>query len=704
MPSIPVYDQRTDVSGAGLGAGPDLPASSGVGEGLQDVGSGIQSVVKAIDVVKERDAATWSAQALSQSQATWLQELDNRKLNAPAGAPGFTPSFLKDFDTSANGILSQAPTVESKKFMQERFIALRGQLSREAATFEATSRIANNTDIAKNSIDAARNELQVLPQNFSERLAERRTLIDGMALPPKQREAVLEYAQRSMAHDAVSGVIAKNPYVALKALNSAPGTSGLLSVEALHADDRLTLRNEAESEIHRLEVEARLKKDRIEAVAERALNEWDRQTASGVPATPAMREHWDAAIRPSSYAPEIADRLASEQQVQTVLRQPIADQVKYVQDAQAKLDTGGGSLQEAANLQRLRSAVSANVKTLQTDPLIFNANRLSSPVAPLDISKLGDPKGTVGAQLSDRISTLTAMRRQYGDQVPMRPLLPQEAAQVTAALNSTSPNQASQLFGALRNAAGSDEAYTGIMQQIAPDSPVKALAGLLAAKQRSLTLERHWFSDDVVATSPDVSATMLTGESILNRTKPDKATDGRAEAKLFLPDSAALQQEFTNQVGTAFAGRPGAAEIAFQAAQSYYVGKSAQTGKLTESNKTVDEKLLTESVRATLGQVVDYNGKGEVFAPWGMNEAQFEDRVSRAFQAELKVRGMPIPANFGSLGLRNFGENTYYVTAGRNFVYDNRGEPLVIDLRSVPAKVPFHPQAGNVSDLAGYMP
>lgn len=688
MASIPTYEQRTSVSGAGLGPGPTRPASTGIGEGLADVGAGIESVVKAIDVVKERDAATWSASALSQSQANWLQELDNRKLNAAAGAPNFTPTFLKDFDAHANDVMAQAPTPTAKKFMQERFIALRGQLSREASTFEATSRIANNTDIAKNSIDTARNELQVLPQNFAERLAERRTLIDGMGLPPKQKEAVLEYAQRSMAHDAVTGLIAHNPYAALKALNSAPGESSILSVESLHADDRLQLRNNAESEIHRLEVEARLKKDRIEAVAERALNEYDRQIASGVPATAAMREHWDTAIRPSTYAGEFADRLTSERQVQQVLRAPIDSQVRYIQDAQAKLDTGGGSLREAANLERLRTAVTANVKTLQTDPLIFNANRLSAPVAPLDISQLGDAKGAaaIGAQLSDRMSTLTAMRRQYGGQVPTRLLLPQEAAQLSAGLNNAAPNQASQLFGALRNAAGSDQAYTGIMQQIAPDSPVKALAGLLAAKQRSLTLERHWFSDDQVASSPDVSATMLTGESILNRTKADKATDGRAEAKLFLPDGAALQQEFYDEVGTAFAGRPGAAEIAFQAAQAYYVGKSAQTGKLSESNKAVDPKLLTESVRATLGQVVDYNGNGQVLAPWGMSESDFNDHVTHALALEVKRRGMPMPVQTGALGLRNIGESTYYVTQGRNFAYDTRGQPLVINLAAPPAR------------------
>ena len=83
----------------------------------------------------------------------WAQDRALRIAERLGGAPRVS---LDDMASVQNDVLAQAPTPTSKKFMQERFIALRGQLSREAATFEATSRIANNTDIAKNSIDTAR--------------------------------------------------------------------------------------------------------------------------------------------------------------------------------------------------------------------------------------------------------------------------------------------------------------------------------------------------------------------------------------------------------------------------------------------------------------------------------------------------------------------------------------------------------------------
>jgi len=271
------------------------------------------------------------------------------------------------------------------------------------------------------------------------------------------------------------------------------------------------------------------------------------------------------------------------------------------------------------------------------------------------------------------------MRKQYGEQVQMRPLLPQEASVLAAAVNQASPRQTSQMFGELRNAIGDDQTYAAAIQQIAPDSPVKALAGLLAAKQRSLTLERNWVRDDVVASSQDVSATMLAGEAILNRSKSQKAEDGRSQAKLFLPETQSLQEQFQSSVGNAFAGRPGAAELAFQAVQAYYVGKASETGRVAADSKDIDTKLVREAVRATLGEVVDYNGEGEALAPWGMSESEFDDAARTALTSEFKRRGLGTD-NLGALGLRNLGESTYYVTQGRNFVYDKQGRPLTINV------------------------
>lgn len=264
MAAIPTYDQRTSVSGAGLGPGPDQPPSSGVGEGLQDVGSGIQSVVKAIDVVKERDAATWSADALSKVQSNWLQQLEDWKLKAAPGAPDFTPSFLKEFDSAANETAMAAPTRASKQFMKERLLAMREELQRNAMSFEAVSRVQNNQDIAQKSVESAGNEILNNPPIFATRLAERKALIDAMPLTANDKQKLNDYAQDALAKYAVIGHINADPYGMMQEIASANPTNA--AVRALAPDERLKLLDHADSVLRSQIADA----SRLEALSERA--------------------------------------------------------------------------------------------------------------------------------------------------------------------------------------------------------------------------------------------------------------------------------------------------------------------------------------------------------------------------------------------------------------------------------------------------
>lgn len=421
--------------------------------------------------------------------------------------------------------------------------------------------------------------------------------------------------------------------------------------------------------------------DRQEAKGERAMNAIERQIASGVPATPQMWSTWASTVKGTSVEPDFQNMVAEEQQVQTVLRQPVADQLTYVQQQEQKLLQGGGSVREAANLSRLRDAVKANVNLLQQAPLLFNQNRTGADVQPIDLADFGNAYGEakIGAQLQDRVATLTAMRKEYGDQVQLRPLLPQEAQVLGSVLNNATPSQAAQLFGQLRNAVGDDQSYAAVMQQIAPDSPVKALAGELAAKQRDLTMVKHWFQPNELASSVDVSTTMLEGEAILNPSKIAKAADGTPKLGLYLPNGASttLQEKFQSVIGTVFARRPGSAETAFQAVQAYYVGKAAQSGRIAADAKDVDDKIVRDAVRATLGDVVNYNGRGSVLAPWGMDASAFEDKALVALRAAFPAASVE---QLSKLGLMNRGESTYYVTSGRTPMHDANGKPILISI------------------------
>ncbi|MCC6196795.1 MAG: hypothetical protein IT518_20265 [Burkholderiales bacterium] len=508
-------------------------------------------------------------------------------------------------------------------------------------------------------------------------------------LPPDQLgRALQDFKDRNWLNHAQSrSMAARNSLPQLEALAKDLTAADGYYASRLDTDRRNALLRGVQADQDQLRIRIENQALRVEARAERALAAIDRQIASGVPATPQMWAAWQAQVAGSQLTGEFRQRLDDEAEIQRVLRSPVDQQLRLVQEREAKLTRDGGSIAEAANVARLRRAVDASVQKLHEAPLSFAEERLGVENQPIDLSRLLEPGGAsqVAALLGERAATIDSLRKQFGGSVPLRPLLPQESQTLASTLESASPAQASQFYAALRHAAGDDTVFRGAMQQIAPDSPIKALAGVLSSKQRALTLERNWIADDVVASSRDVAVTLLQGERLLNRSEGDKTADGKAQPKLFLPETTTLQASFQAEVGRAFAGRPGAAELAFQAVQAYYVGKAAQTGRLASSNSDIDLGLVRESVRATLGTVVTYNGNDEVIAPWGMDAGEFEDRVETAIRIEAKRRNLPWQAetHSRSVGLVNGSrDGEYTVTVGRRLVLDDQGQPVTINVHS----------------------
>lgn len=439
--------------------------------------------------------------------------------------------------------------------------------------------------------------------------------------------------------------------------------------------------------IDRLEERARVRSDRREAKAERAIAQIERQIASGVPATDAMWKSWRADIAGTSVQGQLDELLAGEREVQDILKKPIAEQMRLVQEKDAALKASGGTVAQAANVERLRQAVTKNITTLQTNPLLYAEARHDDKASPLNMNGLiaSDQLPDLAAGIQERADTIRGLRRSVGAEVPMRPLLPQEAAQLSRVLDKASPAEASELFASLHAASGATDVFRGVMQQIAPDSPVKAAAGMLAAKDAELNAGDGWFQRDNFLRSRDVAATILRGEALLNPTKGDKTEDGKSKtSKLLLPSAAQadLQLQFARQVGDAFAGREHAADTAYQAVLAYYVGKAAEKGALASDSQTADTDIVREAVRATLGNVVNFNGNRRVLAPWGMASDDFEDRAERALAARMKELGVADRVDIDDLALTNgLSDGEYAVMMGENLLLDPDGNPIVIDLK-----------------------
>lgn len=427
----------------------------------------------------------------------------------------------------------------------------------------------------------------------------------------------------------------------------------------------------------RAESHLRVEADRREAKAERALLEVDRQIMSGIPATPQQWQEWQGKIAGTPLEGEFAERIHGEREIQEVLRLPVREQITYVQQKEAGLYSSGGSVRDAANLNRLKGAVTQNVKQLQESPLLYSQSRTGIPVDPIDTDMLLNDDGRLADVMTDRAATIKAMRKEYGPDVSMRPLLPQEAQALSGALANASPEEQVSLFQTLYQSMGDQRVYEGAMQQIAPDSPVRARAGLLAGYTGSQVLSKSWLGPDQQIDARQAATRMLIGENILNQTKGSGKIDGKPVDMPVPPDSQFFENLPAGFLNT-FEGRLDALQRAMQSVRAYYVGRQAQTG---EFSKEIDPRLLNESITSSLGAVAQYNG-GDVLLPWGMDESAFRDKIAAA----ISTSSMPDEQRQIAQQLRavNFGANSYILLDSSRRPFLANGQPLVINMESQP--------------------
>ncbi|WP_323994701.1 hypothetical protein [Aeromonas hydrophila] len=474
---------------------------------------------------------------------------------------------------------------------------------------------------------------------------------------------------RGAAEDyALASVLMLDPAGRVAAL-SKPGI-----VDLIPADKRAQIKMQAEDHLEvvrlRNQQRAEMAASRAEANAGRVIGQINAQIVSGIPATEEMWRDWGRQVAGTPLQSEFNELAKQEVNIQKVMRLPYDQQVAFVNQKTAELQTSGGSVTEANNLARLRRAIDANGKMLTNEPLNYFQQRLGGNVQPLDMNSPDLP-----AVLNDRVAALHGMQSRFGPTVGMKPLLPEEAKQLSASLEKMTPEEQSQLFGTLHSAMGDDQAYVGAMQQIAPNSPVRALSGILAGKQRSMTVDtyplRRWKPDDVV-TSGDVAKTLALGEQILNKSKSEKSQDGTS--RFPIPKQEEFKLALDQYLGSAFAGQPKSYELAAQAVKSYYTGAAAQSGDISGQ---IDNSLMKKAIRATVGDVVDFNGT-KTIAPWGMPGDAFEElakqKIESALSFDPQAKGIS-----GALTLRQARDGIYYVMQGQQFKYGPDGKPMMIN-------------------------
>lgn len=363
---------------------------------------------------------------------------------------------------------------------------------------------------------------------------------------------------------------------------------------------------------------------------------------------------------------EFANGLADEQKgVAEVLRKPPAEQAAFVAQLEQNLTTKGeGNPRMVARLQK---TVAHTIKLVNENPVQYAMDRSGAAIEPLDMLK----PDSWGANLAHRAEVIEAQNRQVGGGRGV--LLPQESAVLARILEEGTPETKKSYLEPLRRAVGNDAIFRSTVQQFAKDSPVTALAAVIATKESPITVGSIFKE----AYQPgDTSMKILQGEHLLNPTKGDKAQDGKGRG-FPMPhgnDAQAMDRRFADAVGEVFADSPDSYRTQLQAARAYYAatlsGKGNYSGEL-------DNTVWAQSIAATL-PVGRFNGK-PVSLPWGMDEGTFKNHVANAFPQALKAAGLPpeVAQATGRFTLQNLSGTRYIVRQGTEDLTGPKGKVVI---------------------------
>lgn len=672
MARIPDYQRRV---------GPEAVAAPRVAQASTDasgLGRGLSSLAGDLDQVYQREVQEAEQTFAIDTDSKATQQANALTFNPDTGilakkggnALGSTEAGLKEWDTYTQGVLESATTPKQRQIAGRILANQRGQLESRWASHEFQEQQVYKNGVDAGAIATAQNDA-ALKFNDPAAIDKARMKIDGIldlqgqrnGWSPELLAANRQKASSNMYTDVLRRQAAQDPYKAQAALKQYQ--------QYLTADDLTQVGSSIDMKVERLQQKAEMARMRAEAQADRALGKINAQIASGIPATDDMWSAWGKQVQGTPAAAEFNELRKQEVATQQILRQPIDQQAAYFGKLQAELQSNGGTVAQANNLNRLGRAIETNAKMMAEAPLDYFQQRLGGDVEPIDLNSENLP-----AVLGDRVAALQSMRGKFGPTVGMKPLLPQEAKALAAQLDQMSPDQQSQLFGTLHSAMGDDKAYAGAMQQIAPDSPVRALAGMLAGKQRTLTTDTHWFKPDSVVTSGDVAKTMALGESILNKSKAQKGQDGGG--RFPIPKQSDFDLQLDKQLGAVFAGQPQSYSLAAQAVKSYYTGAAAEAG---DASGEMNNSLMEKAIKATVGDVVDFNGSSTL-APWGMPGDTFKQVAQQRLVETMKAQGMSDQdlATASALTLRQARDGLYYVMQGNQFKYGADGKPLMLNI------------------------
>jgi hypothetical protein len=672
MAKLEFYRQQTtprviapDVGGLGRIQSGLAQTGEAIARGAVAAGQLIERRNLEIEKRKEDEAAIDASARAVAIKSKWMtrsQELE-REAAERGEFEGFTDLARTAYDEIVSEELKQTKSESANAWLRQRADEYSLNVFDGASRWEAQRKVERDVNLVGQSLDQARQIVGSKPQDYA---ATRDDLaLQYARLPPEKRAEAWAAARQRLAYDAGFGAMRQNPRQIDQALKAEPGKSGIPYIDELGADERLQLRAQTDSELRRLEAEAKARQaERREVLRERISDQSALLSAGYGVSSPISRTEFVAAGMGDQYA-DYQESL----RIGTVASSMVGMDSKQITELLAKekpAPTETGFAERNKRYQLLLNSAKTIVSERTADPIQFAANRNLMKITQLDPA---DPVA-FAAELKNRSTVSRTMTQEYG--TPMALMTNDEAKAFSAFASGMTSVEKVSLFTNIRRSLP-DDAYQAIMGQIRADSPVTSMAGsMLGRESQIITKEGGWFSRPSTLPAFSVAERILQGEDLLNPTTGEKEAMGRG--KFPMPSDGDLRAQWVGLTGDAYRASPEVEATAYQAYRAFYAAEAARRGNYTGE---FDSEVSDMAARAVSGGVTEIGGYN-ILLPWGMDEDSTINDLNKQWPAARKTAGLPDSVELDDVALVTVGNGVYMATDGTAPLKDKNGRVVYL--------------------------
>lgn len=687
---IPTYQSTTDVNTV-KAANPSLSGASPIGQGLGDLARGIGSLGASLDKQsqireqaeqKQADerAKVWAGQQAGSTLLDETQTMDEAQRKAPAGADGFTKTYLEGFDKRAAVALASAPDDASRKYLAAHLQAQRNHLGAEAQTFQFKSGDADVVNRYSDSVDKWGKVVDQDPTQFN---AAMRVLGDTMPdVVPTARQKLVEHAKTNLTSAAAASVMNQNPvadadgkptggpYAVRDATNKALGVGGFTGPTGVPWVDAAT-----PTQVRQWNDSAQVKIHQYEGNVSRLADARDKQ------AQKTLAEMTDLSDKGQYFDPPSTFKLLDD--TKGTQYEPLATKLLDDQKNTAGF-ASGTSGQREASLEQMRGAGADPAKGTNPEDAkqLGKYQRINDAI---QTAQKADPweaatrYGVLKAAPSTPIASATDALKLVDGRLPqagaleswtggkVSPFKPEEAGQVANLVAKMPPAQAASFLGSLGDKIQDSDRVAAVAKQLGDKDGTIGIAMAMAGTQT----DQGRYASELV----------LTGNQMVK--------DGTVKV------DNAKETGWKADIAKAVRGAYANAQVEDQVVKAAFLIAAAKGGDTDQAVHL-----------ATGGGIIELNGS-KVPMPVGFQadgQSGGEDRFRKALETidptqlmpqatdgKVYARGVPMAASeflqklpqaqLVMAGRNRNGGNTYAVKAGNSLVTNADNKPILIQIK-----------------------